>query len=72
MFHQTFPQDLRHIIWILAIRNNIPITEKQVKLDSTTLQHATAILDPVIFEITKQISGNTPSVFQKIGQYSTV
>jgi hypothetical protein len=37
IFQKSVPHDLRHNVWILAIGNNNPITEKQVLIDITAL-----------------------------------
>lgn len=62
------PQDLRHNVWILAICNNHPITENQVKKDILALQHPTKPSDPIHFVIVKRNQVTPHHLFRNIGQ----
>ena len=64
LFQQAVPHELRHNVWVLAIGNNNPITEQQVRKDFIAHQHPNRRSDPIQMVIAKRNSKPPPTLLQ--------
>ena len=65
IFQKQVPQEYRHNVWILAIGNNNPMTEKQAKQDFRNLQLDDMTSPPIQIVIAKRRSGQTLTHIQQ-------